>query len=179
MRSSIETLNYWLKEIVIGLDLCPFARIPFKKGLIRVVECLESDEAEMINFFIEELDFLNEKDSQEVSTTIISYPHDNQRFLEFNDFVGDLEYLMEEAGLETTFQLVCFHPEFCFKGESFDSRSNLVNRSPYNVIHILRTADFKMALSNPKDGEIISRNNEEKLNEFSDSEINKLFYYLK
>lgn len=190
MKNSMELMNYWLKEVVIGLDLCPFARIPYKKGLIRVVECSagklseqvnanDEIEAEMVNFFIEELEFLNESSPQEVSTTLISFPYDQKNFLDFNDFVGDLEYLIEEAGLDDTYQLVGFHPDFYFASEDMDSRANYVNRSPFSVVHILRVEDFKSALSNPKDGEIISINNENKLKEMSKEELDKIFFYLK
>ncbi|MBY0413322.1 MAG: DUF1415 domain-containing protein, partial [Bdellovibrionales bacterium] len=106
-------------------------------------------------------------------------PHGNSDFLEFNDFVGDLEGLIEEANLSDVFQLVAFHPKFVFEKTDFSERGNLVNRSPYPTLHILRSEEIARALKNPKDGEIISFNNDQKLNEMSEEEIDKLFYFLK
>ena len=41
-----STVEYWLKNIVIDLDLCPFARLPYKRGVIRLSESLEVIEDE-------------------------------------------------------------------------------------------------------------------------------------
>lgn len=179
MENTLTLSKYWLENIIIGLDLCPFARIPFKKGLIRLVVCEDMDEDDQMSFYLDELEELNEAGPEEISTTVIVYPHGPKSFPEFNDLVGDLEGMLEEANLGREFQLVLFHPEFVFEGEDPQARSNLVNRSPFPVLQILRSDEINRALKNPKDGEIISFNNEEMLNQLSDEKIDELFYYLK
>lgn len=179
MENTLSLSKYWLENIVIGLDLCPFARIPFKKGLIRLVVCEDIDEDDQLGFYLDELEELGEAEPSEISTTVIVYPHGPKNFRDFNDLVGDLEGMLEEANLAREFQLVLFHPEFIFEGEEPEARGNLVNRSPYPMLQILRTEEISRALKNPKDGEIISFNNEEMLNQLSDEKIDELFYYLK
>lgn len=179
MDNPLSLTKYWLENIVIGLDLCPFARIPFEKGLIRVVECEDSNEDDQMVFFLEELEFLNRSDAADVATTIIVYPNGSLDFSAFNDFVGELEFMLEEAGLADVFQLVTFHPKFIFNNTEFEHLGNLVNRSPFPVLHILRSEEIAKAMKNPKDGEIISFNNDKKLHGLSSETIDQLFYYLK
>lgn len=179
MDSTLSLTKYWLESIVIGLDLCPFARIPFEKGLIRVVECEDPDEDDQMVFFLEELEYLNQTDANDVATTVIVYPNASEDFFSFNDFVGELEYMLEEAELSDVFQLVAFHPNFVFVDTDFDHRGNLVNRSPFPILHILRSEEIAKAMKNPKDGEVISFNNDKKLHELSSGAIDQLFYYLK
>ena len=178
MENILSLTKYWLEHIVIGLDLCPFARIPFQKGQIRVVGCEESTEEGQSAFFFEELDLLNKSAPEALSTTIIVYPNASLDFFQFNDFVGDLEYMLEEASLSDVFQLVTFHPGFIFEGTDHDSLGNFVNRSPYPVLHILRSEEIRRALKNPKEGEAISFNNDKKLKELSKESVEHLFYYL-
>ena len=144
-----------------------------------MVVCEDTDEDEQLSFYLDELEELSEAGSDEISTTIIVYPHGPKNFRDFNDLVGDIEGMLEEANLGHEFQLVLFHPEFVFEGEEFNARGNLVNRSPFPMLQILRSEEIARALKNPKDGEIISFNNEEMLNQLSEEKIDELFYYLK
>lgn len=179
MESTLSLTKYWLKNIIIGLDLCPFARIPFEKDLIRVVECEDLEEDDQMLFFMEELELLNQSLADETATTVIVYPNGSEDFFAFNDFVGELEYMLEEVNLADVFQLVAFHPKFVFVDTEFEHLGNLVNRSPYPVLHILRSEEIARAMKNPKDGEVISFNNDKKLHELSCGAIEQLFYYLK
>lgn len=179
MESRLSLTKYWLESIVIGLDLCPFAKIPFEAGLIRIAECEDQDEDAQMLFFLDELELLNQTPASDISTTIIAYPFASEDFSLFNDFVGELEFMLEEASLENVFQLVAFHPRFVFENLAASERGNLVNRSPLPILHILRSEEIARAMRNPKDGEVISFNNDKKLNELSQNAIEQLFYYLK
>lgn len=179
MENSLSLTKYWLENIVIGLDLCPFARIPFEEGRIRIIESAVLEEEEQLAVFLDELENLNISDPQEISTTLIVLPKANPDFLLFNDFVGDLEAMLEEVELDDVFQLVVFHPEFIFEETDFSDKGNLVNRSPYPIIQILRSEEIFKAIKNPKEGEAISFNNYKKLHALSDEALESLFYYLK
>lgn len=179
MENTLSLSKYWLENIVIGLDLCPFARIPFKKGLVRLTLCEDLDEESQHGFYLDEIEELNEAGPEEISTTIIVFENGFEDFMVFNDFVRDLEEMLEDANLSNVFQLVSFHPEFVFENEDFNARGNLVNRSPKPTLQILRSEEIARALKNPKDGEIISFNNDEMLNNLSAEKIDELFYYLK
>lgn len=179
MENTLTITNYWLENIVIGLDLCPFAKIPWEKGLVRTSLCEESSEESQLAFFLSELEYLHENSSEIVSTTLIVYPHADEDFLIFNDFVGVLENLLEESQLNEIFQLVAFHPRFIFLESSFGDIENLVNRSPYPILHILRSADLERARLMGFSGGEISYRNEAKLKALSIEDRKSLFYYLK
>lgn len=179
MENTLSLTKYWLKEIVIGLDLCPFARIPYERGLIKTTICDEAEEEDMLACFLEELDNLNQASPQELSTTLIVYPKGPEDFHEFNDFVLDLEAMLEEAELSDVFQLVAFHPEFVFDETDYNEVGNLVNRAPFPILQVIRAEEIMRAMKNPKDGEAISFNNDKKLNALSVEARESLFYYLK
>jgi uncharacterized protein len=178
MQKSLSLTKYWLEQIIIGLDLCPFAQIPFREGRIHVTVCEDSDEEEVIKSFTLECERLFLEGPIKISTTLIAFPNATQDFLEFNDFVGDLEYLLEAAGLSSVFQLVAFHPHFYFEGLEIDDMANLVNRSPYPIVHIIRVEEMKKAVDELKKGEQVSFFNEKKLKALSPEKIKELFYYL-
>lgn len=176
-----KTLNlsqYWLEKIVIGLDLCPFARIPFEKKLIRLVECRSHQEAEHFQFFFEELELLNETSNTLLSTTILVFPNASNNFHAFNDFAGEIESVLDKENLNSFFQIVVFHPKFIFENTQDEDVENLVNRSPFPAIHILRTEDMNNALKDLEKAKAISLQNESKLKQMSPEKRKELFYYL-
>ena len=179
MENTLSLTKYWLETIVIGLNLCPFAKIPLDSGQIRLVECTDDSEDEQMSFFLEELEILNQVEPDDINTTLIVYPNASEDFVSFNDFVGELEEMLEEAELSDVFQLVAFHPKFFFGHLPPEHLGNLVNRAPYPTLHILRSDEVARALKHPKEGEMISFANDKKLHDLSIETINQLFYYLK
>ena len=178
IMSPRELTIYWLEKVVIGLDLCPFAKRPYENGLVRLIENESMLESDQLSFFLDELEHLQQTPSAELSTTIIFFSNDKNDFSNFNDFVGLCEDMLIESGLEEHFQLIVFHPEFLFEDKDPFHRSHLVGRSPFPIIHILRNAEIEMALASYTDLIAISARNEEKLIALSDSEVKKLFFYL-
>ncbi len=179
MNASLVLTEYWLKSIVVALDLCPFARYPYEQGLIRINLCDEPFEADWLNFFFDELEYINAETSDSLSTTLMVLTNGPVIFDEFNDLVGDLESMLEESGLDSVFQLVIFHPQFRFEGTQVDDVDNYVNRSPFPIIQILRSSELNALKLSPERAEEISRLNSAKLNSLSTDELSKLFYYLK
>lgn len=170
--------TYWLEEIVIGLNLCPFAKVPYQNGLVRLIENESVEESDQLSFFLDELDHLQQTPAAQLSTTLIAFIKDETDFSDFNDFVGLCEEVMVESGLEEHFQLVAFHPKFMLEGLSEEDRSNWVGRSPYPTIHLLRNAEIEMALAGYSDIIGIPARNEGRLSSLSEAELKKLFYYL-
>ena len=83
-------------------------------------------------------------------------------FLAFNEFVQDAEAYLRRAELDDTFQLVAFHPQFCFAGENPDDASNYVNRAPHPAIHLLLQDDVTAAVdSHPNSLEVPQINKKE------------------
>lgn len=178
MNKILDLTHYWLSSIVVDLELCPFARRPFENEAIKLVECSETDFELMSAFFFDQLDNLNETDPNVLSTTLIVYSKGPEDFMDFNDFVGDMEAALEEFGLDEHFQLVMFHPKFQFEGLDLASTDHLINRSPYPTLQIIRAEDIANANFSPEKAEALSRANGDKLKNLGAEKLKKLFYYL-
>ena len=61
--------------------------------------------------------------------------------------------------------------DFCFEGEDFSARGNLVNSSPLPLIHILKIHDIALLNLRPEDAEMMSFGNSKKLELMSPEEL--------
>lgn len=136
----------WVEKVVIGLNLCPFAKPTVDKGRLycQVSEARKADA--LLEDFVEALMTLKEKDISERETSLLIAPWAMHDFLEFNDFVGVCEEAIEELALDGEFQVAFFHPAFQFEGTKVDDVENYTNRSPYPTLHLLREASIDRAI---------------------------------
>lgn len=178
IHSSRKLSLYWLEEIIIGLDLCPFARVPYQNGLVRIIENKSTEINDQLSFFVDELELLQQTSSAKIATTLIVFNEDKSHFLDFNDLVGACEEILTESGLAEHFQLALFHPGFYFENTDPENQSNWVGRSPFPTIHILRNADIENALLNHPDLSSIPTRNEKMLLGLSKEQLDLKFYYL-
>lgn len=169
----VALTQQWLERFVIGLNLCPFAAAPFRKGQIRYVLEESNDPEQLVKSFLKELDYLHRTDPVEVETTLIIHPNLLTDFLAYNDFVGLLEDLLEDAGLSGTFQLASFHPDYQFGGVSVNDPANYTNRSPYPMLHILREESVSKAVDQFSEPERIPEMNMKRLREMGEAAIIK------
>lgn len=133
----------WLEAIVVGLNLCPFARPFVHEGsslasALRISICREHQPEALHRAFLQELDTLQSCSEQEIATTLLVYPEALSSFEEYLDFFDDAQELLVQAGLEGLFQLASFHPRYEFEGEQPGGASHFSNRAPYPIIHLLR-----------------------------------------
>ena len=103
---------------------------------------------------LHELAFLAEH--PEVATTLVAVDVDWDTL---RDFVGATEALIEEGGLEELFQVVGFHPDAVYEGESPDDPANAAARAPVGVVHLLRADDMERVIGDHPDAEGISERN--------------------
>jgi len=170
----LELTKQWIERLVIGLNLCPFAKHSFDNGLIHY----ELSDLDSFRPMMEELVILIEKlnnaESDEISNAFIVYSSD----VSF-EFLLDLEYsflgLLEEAGLDTKYQTVVFHPQFRYEGEEIQSHGNFTNRSPYAMIHILRAEEVSEAIATAINVDLIPENNATKLDKLAIKKISEVF----
>ena len=73
-------------------------------------------------------------------------PHGFADFLDFNDFLGDAEALLQALDLEGVLQVAPFHPRFQFDGTDEDDITNATNRSPYPTLHLIREDSIDRAV---------------------------------
>lgn len=169
----------WLEKVVIGINLCPFARTPYLQNRIRFSLCRDNRKKSQWNFLLKELEIMNLASPVILETSIIVFPSWRGDFLGFFDFVSQYEDLLESECVGQEFQVVVFHPDFYFQGMDKDETVNLVNRSPYPLVHLLRKSSISQLELTQERGEQISRENEQRLKSLSSSELDQLFGYLR
>lgn len=172
-----ELINYWINEVIVKLNLCPFAKPSIDNNSFFNNHSPNKDFDQNLKDFIRSLDQL--MDSEKLTNGILYFPNWELDFFNFLDFFASCEELIDDLEIEDQVQLVIFHPEFIFENTKFDERCNYVNRSPYPLIHLIKTEEMDRAIENEKMGKDISFNNEKKLNELSEKEFKKIFHYLK
>ena len=84
---------------MIGLGLCPFARRVFDAGRIRYAISYSRDKNTLSNDLASELHLLLASPSTQIETTLLIHPHVLGNFLDYNDYLGVVDQLLEELRL--------------------------------------------------------------------------------
>lgn len=166
----------WLEEIVIGLNLCPFARKPFFAGAVRIVVTDADNPAALLTSLNLELDYLTAH--AEVETTILVLTRGLDDFLQYNDFMHLVENWVWQNGYEGMYQVASFHPDYCFADTTPADVGNLTNRAPYPLLHLLREDRLEELLQRYPNSEEIPANNIRNLQSMSLERLRLLFPYL-
>jgi hypothetical protein len=148
---------------VIGLNLCPFAKSVHVKGQVHYAVALTDSPAAVLVLLREELLALQGMPAEVRDTTLLVLPHCLQDFLDFNDFLGEAEDLLDVLGLDGTLQIASFHPQFQFAGTEVDDVTNCTNRAPYPTLHLLREDSIDRAVEVFPEAEAIFERNMEVL----------------
>ena len=179
MNEIIENTQAWLENIVIGLNLCPFASHPFSHNRVRIAVC-ETDSANDILSAVEaELELLNTNSNDVLETTLVVTPNAFPDFLDYNDFLSRIEARIKKLKLEGEYQVASFHPDYQFHDTKPSDKENLTNRAPYPIFHLLREESLEHALAHYPEPELIYKNNIQTMTQLSDADYASLFHYLK
>lgn len=154
-----EQTERWLAEFVIGLNLCPFAGLPFKKGRVRVAVSAAETEKALTADWLSEGEALLATPPAEVETTLVVHPFVLQRFPDYNDYLWAANEQLVQQGWEGVLQLASFHPGYQFAGEGPHAASNYTNRSPYPMLHLIREDSLERALQSFDNPEEIPQRN--------------------
>ena len=149
----------WLEKAVIGLNLCPFAKAPHVKNLVRI----SVSQACHLDGFLEDLDrelqLLGDTPADELETTLLVHPTLFTDFDTFNQMLDIADAAVVDNGLEGIVQIAPFHPDFQFEGTDSDDIGNYTNRSPYPTLHLIREDSIaKAAQAFPDASAIFERN---------------------
>lgn len=156
---AIVATRHWLEQVVIGLNLCPFAKAVHLKRQIRWVESPARDAESLLADLVRELQFLAAADPESVDTTLLVHPHVLDDFLDYNSFLDVADAAVEQLGLEGVLQVASFHPDYQFEGTEPDDAGNLSNRSPFPTLHLLREQSIDRAVASfPEAATIYVRN---------------------
>ena len=154
-----EETRHWLQTAVIGLNLCPFAKAVFNKGLIRI----EVSHARHLDDFLDHLDrellLLRDTPAEEIETTLLIEPQLFADFELFNDVLDITDQVLVEHGLEGIIQIAPFHPQFRFADSEPNAISNYTNRSPYPTLHLIREDSIAKAMQAFPDADTIFERN--------------------
>ncbi|HNR61289.1 MAG TPA: DUF1415 family protein, partial [Thauera sp.] len=70
----ISDVEQWLDEVVIGLELCPFAAKPRREGRVRIAVSHARDEEALLNDLQAELERLSDTPAEQLETTLLAIP---------------------------------------------------------------------------------------------------------
>ena len=102
----------WVQHAVVGLNLCPFAKAPQVKGLIRYAVCEATQAEDLLAALVQELQHLAATPATELETTLLVHPNVLTEFADYNDFLDVVDAVLAELGLEGTLQVASFHPAY-------------------------------------------------------------------
>ncbi|MBB3169732.1 DUF1415 domain-containing protein [Simiduia aestuariiviva] len=174
----VAATEAWLASVVIGLNLCPFARKPQRAGTIRyAVSSARDDEAVMADL-LRECQLLDEQPAEQLETTLLIIPEHLQDFFDFNHFLNLADWLLERYSYTGVYQLATFHPHYQFADTAPDDAENLTNRAPYPILHLLREDSMAKVLDQYPDPEAIPENNIRRVSALSEAQRRQLFPYL-
>ena len=151
----------WVEDLVVGLNLCPFAGRELVKNRVRFIVTEATTEEQLLAALENELSLLN--DDAAVETTLLIHPDVLQDFFDYNQFLDTAERLLVRTELEGVYQVASFHPDYQFAGTAADDAENYTNRSPYPLLHILREASLARSIADYPDVEQIPVRNIEQM----------------
>ena len=155
----IAQTRAWVDRAVIGLNLCPFAKAPQIKGLVRYVVSHATDPAALLADLIAELERLAESPAEKLETTLLIHPQVLTDFADYNDFIEVAEDTVAELDLEGVLQVASFHPQYQFADTASDDVGNATNRSPFPTLHLIREDSIDRAVQAFPEAELIYQTN--------------------
>lgn len=157
-KAERETLH-WVKRVVVGLNLCPFAERTLLHEKLKVRVLLDQDSDTVLEQVLDEMQKLKAKNE---GTTLVVCPNlYKENFKGFLQIVDVVEQNIAANNWDGILQVAPFHPLFKFEGSEQDAPDNYTNRSPHPMFHLLREDDVTMAveqLENHDAGTVWRRN---------------------
>ncbi len=174
----IDEVQRWLDQVVVGLNLCPFAAEPNRRNQIKLHVSIAQTEEALLHDLQTELRELDRRSPTDLETTLLVVPGMLHNFENYNNFLALVDTLLQTFGWEGEYQIASFHPNYCFADTEPDDPENLTNRSPYPILHILREASISRALDAYADPDQIPARNIQTVRHLSPEQQRSLFPYL-
>lgn len=154
---SILQTQKWLRSVVIGHTLCPFAKREDDANRIHYAVIEATDLQSQLEQLIIECAAMDRDANRE--TSLLIFPAALTNFDDYLYLLDIAAALLKDQGYEGVYQLASFHPDYRFADVNPDDPSHYTNRSPYPMLHILREASLEAALANyPNPENIPARN---------------------
>jgi uncharacterized protein len=155
----IHQVRNWLGKIVIGLNLCPFAKAPFNKGQVQFIVSYADNDDALVQALSDALNQLAETPVSVTETTVLIIPNYLQSFDDYNQFLDLADDVIVANELEGILQVASFHPAYQFADTDANAAENYSNRSPFPLLHLLREESVGKALESEQGADdIVERN---------------------
>ncbi len=174
-ESVIAATIAWLENVVIGLNLCPFAKAIHVKNQIRFVVSTARESTALLNDLKRELSLLVAAAPEHIESTLLIHPAVLEEFLEYNDFLAVCDLAIDALELAGVVQVASFHPLYQFAGTNIDDVTNYTNRSPFPMLHLLREESVTRAVESFHDVESIYPRNIAMLKKLGKTKLESLF----
>ncbi len=168
----LRRINHWIEHVVIGLQLCPFARHVYRSGLVKITLLDTADCESCLQQVAGLAEKLNQCESQDTHLLVLTRGF--EQFDDYLDLLALAEALLTDLGYEGAVQIASFHPDYCFAEAEFDEPGNWTNRSPYPILHLLSEHSVEQAVNSYPNPEAIPNKNIEKLTALGADAIRRL-----
>lgn len=160
-EKAIRQTKAWIEQVVIGLNLCPFASKPVKHNSVAYIT---AGDATMEQHLQRLADCFNQLDSTfDIETSLLIFPESYPSFDDYLELLDLCNLLLDDLRYSGVYQLASFHPAYCFENSDEDDAANYTNRSPYPMLHIIRESSIEKAVAGYKDIEQVPLRNVELL----------------
>ena len=169
----IASTRCWVERIVVGLNLCPFARRELEAERIAYTVSQADTQQALLGDLAGSIEALL-KDSS-VETTLLIHPGVLSDFFDYNEFLTLADALLVELDLEGINQVASFHPDYQFADSAPGAVDNYSNRSPYPMLHLLREDSISRAVDNYPDIDAVPERNIARLQAMGEASVKALY----
>lgn len=154
-KQIITYTNAWVEQVVIGLNLCPFAKPVHTKGQIDYFLSHARDETTLAADLRLAMQRLIANTPDSMDTCLLIHPWVLSDFFDYNNFLNIADEILDELELIGVLQIASFHPHYQFAGTTEDDVTNCTNRSPFPMLHLLREESLDKATAALPDANVI------------------------
>lgn len=154
-KQIIAYTNAWVEQVVIGLNLCPFAKPVHTKGQIDYFLSHARDETTLAADLRLAMQRLIASTPDSMDTCLLIHPWVLSDFFDYNNFLNIADEILDELKLIGVLQIASFHPHYQFAGTTEDDVTNCTNRSPFPMLHLLREESLDKATAALPDANVI------------------------
>jgi len=170
----LSFLNIENSNIVIGLNLCPFAHRAYVDKQVGF-KCVNYEEETFMPVCMAALQEMLDEQTQ-ITTNLLIFTKGLEDFDVYLENYYWLEAALEEVGLHEEVQLASFHPQYRFDGTEEGDVQNYTNRSPYPIIHFLKVTEVARAVEGHPDVKGIPERNIARMRELGLKHIKNLYF---
>lgn len=154
-KQIIAYTSAWVEHVVIGLNLCPFAKPVHTKGQIDYFLSHARDQATLAADLRLAMQRLIASTPDSMDTCLLIHPWVLSDFYDYNNFLDIADGILDELELIGVLQIASFHPHYQFAGTTEDDVTNCTNRSPFPMLHLLREESLDKATAAVPDANVI------------------------